>query len=661
MTTLYLDIENSGEPWDGNLLLVGYAYDDEPVRVVEPDDLIPVGAGLADPAVTKVSQSTHDPRWLTMAGYKVAGPWHDTKVMAWVLNENTPLDIEWLAKRYAGVVMDKRLKRSGGRIYFRDDDGTLYDLAEYEQWRYEGAGRRFENYCARDVNTLRDLYRELRFLLDETQWESYWLNEEAPYTSVLFRMEARGLPIDLKKVALFAEELEAEVLVSGTSLMEEAGLPDSFNLNSHQQMVAYLFSRAFTLKDRLPVTPAQRNWLRQEAGATTKYKEVEPWQPPESFTVESVGTSYVNGYWTLLGRGLKATEPTVNKVTGEKSKLPSVSSPELLFLHSSDPWVLRLCTTYRKQEKLLTTYLRVFPKVAHEGRIYARFNQTGTVTGRLSSSGPNLQNQPARGDLGLRTRGLFVGPFIIGDYDQLEMRLMAHFSEDRQLLRVFREGLDPHLRTAQAIFGEVDEHGEERGIGKTLNFAIGYGAGAKKVAQVLSLAGYPTTKPVAAGYLAELQGFYKGFYRWKEVTSAAAKRHGSVRTLGGRRRRLKGAFRDTANWKAVSYGERQAVNAIIQGSAADILRRVMVELDDVLPWVPMLAQVHDELIFEAPSGDGRRADALGFIERIAQTRHKFDLRVPLLFEPQVCETWADKGEGTGLADLFIDEEEEEEE
>jgi DNA polymerase-1 len=348
-----------------------------------------------------------------------------------------------------------------------------------------------------------------------------------------------------------------------------------------------------------------------------------------------------------------------------------VSSPDLLYHVGTDPWVRELCTGWRKTNKLLTTYLRVFPKVAREApdgttRIYASFKQTGTVTGRLSSSGPNLQNQPSRGTLGKRVRQLYQGSFVIGDYDQLEMRILAHVSGDPRLTKVFRDGEDPHVLTMRAIFGDVDPTTiapgaalSYRDAAKQLNYAMGYGAGPKKIAQTLSLFGFPTTVEQAKGYLVELTKFYRVMFRWNENTKALAKRKGSVKTLGGHRRRLKGAFRDTANWKAVGYGERQAVNAIIQGTAADILRRTMVRADEAFPELKMLAQVHDEVIWEHPGLWLFDADPkmLPELQECMENGHGFDLKVPLVFEPIVTDSWAGKS-GSSLVEVLADEEEE---
>jgi DNA polymerase I-like protein with 3'-5' exonuclease and polymerase domains len=172
---------------------------------------------------------------------------------------------------------------------------------------------------------------------------------------------------------------------------------------------------------------------------------------------------------------------------------------------------------------------------------------------------------------------------------------------------------------------------------------MGYGAGGKRVAQTLSLFGFPTTPDTADGYLAELMSFYKGYFKWKERSAAIAKRKGYVRTLGGRVRHLRTQFADLANWKMVSYGERQAVNTKIQGSAADIINTCMVAADREFPELDILIQVHDELVleyFDLPS-----ADELAHLQAVMETAHGFDLRVPLGFHPVVVDNWSQKSAG----------------
>ena len=661
---LYLDIETASLVGSmDDLLLIGCAVDDGPVHVIDvtyPEpDLFMVRRLLADPTVTKVSHTYFDERFLAEAGFQVAGDIVDTKVMAWVLNENTPLDLDWLTWRYAQVEMDKRLRRSGGHVYFEADDGVRHDLAEWQTWHDTDAWQQFQDYNRRDVAALRTLEQELLTRLDEAEWTDYWLDEEVPYTRVLFDMERRGLPIDLEATA----QLEAEVAVEHdqlkAELLDEGGLPESFNLNSQPQLVAYLFSRVCTLNDVLvydvETVQCLKSCLDGEHEDCDFAEGIDYFNCvvdflPEGFTLDKLGRDRVHGHWTVKGRGLRATPPPVNKVTGEVGKLPSTSSPELLYAHASDPWVHKLCTEYRKTEKLLTTYLRKFPAIARGGRIYGHYNQTGTVTGRLSSFDPNMQNMPARGDRGKKVRSLFVGNFVIADYDQLEMRIMASLSGDHRLVQVFQNGQDPHEMLASAIFGDVDVLEVPRGAAcsyrdaaKTLNYAMGYGAGRRKVAQTLSLLGWPTSVDVAGGYLDEMERFYHTLFEWKGQLIAEAHNKGHVSTLGGRRRRLRLAFKDTANWKLVGYGERQAVNAVVQGTAADIIRRAMVQLDTAIPWVPMLAQVHDELVFEYDPDTFIAPVDLGVIQSIGEKGHGFDLAVPLVFEPAVATSWADKG------------------
>lgn len=306
-------------------------------------------------------------------------------------------------------------------------------------------------------------------------------------------------------------------------------------------------------------------------------------------------------------------------------------------------------------------------------RLFGRFNQTGTVTGRLSSSDPNLQNQPSRGALGKKVRGLFRGNFVIGDYDQIEMRLMAHYSGDPRMVAIFRDGKDPHIETMHGIFGDVDPYAiaegasiEYRDAGKQLNYAMGYGAAKKRVAMTLSLFGFPTTPEVAAGYLAEMEEFYNGYFSWKDRVVRRAKKRGNVRTIGGRVRHLRSQFRDTANWKLVGYGERQAVNTKIQGSAADVIRRGMVAADRDFPELGMLLQVHDEVAWEyypTPLVPVPTTLLLDGLQRTMETGHGYDLRVPLGFKPVVADTWAEKS--SGGADWWqvtagVEEDEEEE-
>jgi len=650
-TTLFIDIEDV----DDGLICVGYAFDDGPVRVVQraEGDLNLVLA-LGDPNVVKVSHSTYDAKKLRFYGFDVVGPFHDTQVMAYRLNENTPLTLEYVVKRYVHHEMDKRIRTSAGEPVFRCDDGREVHLrdAPYDQ---------VERYNRADVEELRFLYRNLRTRLEESAWWDYFVSEDVPFTEVLLDVMCRGLPVDLEASERLREELEQFTESYQEELLEAAELPPTFNLNSGPQLSNYLFANVFELTDSLRLDPVEVECLKsclagEHEDCEWEGDELGPLDArvrhiteflPDGFTIDSVGRDLVHGRWTLRGRHLPQGILTPS---GDR---PSTSSPALLtnLEAAQDGWV-RMLLSYRKAQKVLTTYLRPMPKRVRDGRVYGRFNQTGTVTGRLSSSDPNLQNIPAHGDLGPRVRELFRADddhiLVVGDYSQLEPRLMGHFSQDPVLLDTYRNERDIYLVTASGVFGgEYDKHSTERSICKTLILALGYGAGPAKLAQILTINGHPTTESTARGYLNELQSLYGVFFRWREAVIARAKRDGYVRTIGGAHRRLAAQFKQTT-WKARGYGERQAVNAIIQGSAGDVVRRAMVRIahPEFRPLV-LLGQVHDELVGEAPAWL-RDADEhlLDDMRVAAELQHGFDLTVPLVFEPNWGRTWYEAKEGT---------------
>ncbi len=612
MTTLYCDIEADGD----RLLLVGWAVDDGEVHVDTPDSARELFAQyLADPAVTVVAQGDYDLRWFLLHGWDVAGPFHNTQVQAWVLDENQPLDLESLTMRYCPVkVKSKRLTQRGGRVFFDTD----WPLDEYAKWPLR-VQERFAEYNRLDVETLRALYLALLEELERTGKREYWQTEEVAYSSLLLRMETRGLPVDLAATRVLADEVRLLRDESAKVLRTEGSLPADFNLNSPVHLREYLFSRWFQVPARLPVA--------------------DPAPDPATWETTKVGRVWRHGHWLAKGRGLAPTPPPKKK--GKKdSGLPSTASPELLYKHGDDAFVRELCLGYRRFSKLLGTYLDRFPEVAVDGRIYGRFNQTGTVTGRLSSSEPNLQNIPARHDLGKRVRSLFKGNLVIGDYDALEMRLMAHFSGDRRLVQVFTDGEDPHELTARAIFGVCDGHDDpRRDIGKTVNYAVGYGAGAKTLAKTLCLAGFPTTQAEAKGYQEAVAAFYPRLYRWMNSVIWKAKETRYIETIGGHTRHIVEGVDD--DWTAKSYGERQAVNAVVQGSAADVFRRTLIKADEELGHLlAIILQVHDEGAWEYEQYP--TTETLARLQRIMEEGHGFALRVPLVFVPKVCEAWSDK-------------------
>ena len=298
---------------------------------------------------------------------------------------------------------------------------------------------------------------------------------------------------------------------------------------------------------------------------------------------------------------------------------------------------------YRKLEKMRSTYLDPLPRLVDpQGRIHTTFNQKATATGRLSSSNPNLQNIPVRGPLGKRMRSCFIaGPgrlLVSADYSQVELRVLAHVSQDPALLEAFRNGEDIHARTAALVYDLPPDqvNPDQRRNAKTINFGLIYGMGAQKLAQELKIS-TTQAKDFIARYFERLQGL-KEFY---EGVEASARKHGFVTTLGGRRRLLPDI--NSASGQAAALARRQAINTVIQGSAADIIKLAMLAVarDERLRELDarLLLQVHDELLLEVPADAAEEAGTL--VARLMQDVCPAgkELSVPLLVDWGTGHDW----------------------
>jgi DNA polymerase-1 len=295
---------------------------------------------------------------------------------------------------------------------------------------------------------------------------------------------------------------------------------------------------------------------------------------------------------------------------------------------------------WRKISKLKTTYIDALPPLvsSRTGRIHPHFHQLGAATGRLSASNPNVQNIPIRGEQGARIREAFVpaeGRLLMSaDYSQVELRIVAHYSGDASLIEAFRQGQDIHRRTAAEVAGialeEVSE--EQRARAKAVNFGIIYGSSAYGLAQQLGIAAGEAQETIDA-YFAQ----YEGVRRFLDETIEQAREQGFVRTLLGRRRALPDLA--SRNRTLRQAAERMATNTVIQGTAADLIKKAMVEVDETLRaeglGAQMLLQVHDELVFELPTAEQDRLAAL-VRERMEGVA---ELAVPLTVEIGVGKSW----------------------
>lgn len=427
-------------------------------------------------------------------------------------------------------------------------------------------------YAAEDAEIVQRLYPPLLRDLERGNLSRLFRGVEIPLIPVLARMEEHGILVDSDVLSAQGDELRTELQIVEADLMDLAGGP--FNPNSPKQVSEILFERF----------------------------------------------------------GLPIIDRTK---TG-----PSTSARVLSILAEQHPFPGKLLA-HRELKKLLTTYIDQLPKAIRPstGRIHTSFHQTATATGRLSSSDPNLQNIPTRTEIGGRIRAAFVAPegsfLVAADYSQIELRLLAHFSEDERLIEAFHAGLDLHRLTASFVFGLPEEQVPDqlRDAAKRINFGILYGISPFGLAREL---GIPQSE--AKGYIDRFFSAYPGAKEYIDRMIERATETGSVETICGRRRTLANlTSRDVARR---NFDRRNAINTPIQGSAADLIKLAMIEIDrwieDRHVGVRMILQIHDELIFEIDKEVLAEATAV-IVEKMEGI---LPLRVPLFVKVALGSDWS---------------------
>jgi DNA polymerase-1 len=342
-----------------------------------------------------------------------------------------------------------------------------------------------------------------------------------------------------------------------------------------------------------------------------------------------------------LGRILfEKLQLTPGKKTGKTRSMSTAADvlEELALTHD----LPRLVLEWRALHKLKSTYIDALPLMVHPdtGRVHTCFNQAVAATGRLSSSDPNLQNIPIRTELGRNIRRAFIAApghvLISADYSQIELRVLAHMAEEEALIEAFRSGEDIHERTGLKLFGEhsgLDTH-VLRSRSKMVNYAVLYGKTPFTLARDINV-----TQEAAQEFI---DAYFAGFPRVRafiDRTLEEARQTGMVKTMAGRRRLTPNLT--SRNFQMRAQAEREAVNMPIQGSAADILKKAMIDLHAELPRhglkTQMILTVHDELLFEAPREEADRATML-VRERM---ENAVSLSVPLTVDVGVAENWND--------------------
>ena len=324
----------------------------------------------------------------------------------------------------------------------------------------------------------------------------------------------------------------------------------------------------------------------------------------------------------------------------KKSKTGQYSTSEEVLMGLKDRHeIVGLILDYRALSKLISTYISTLPSyIAADGKIHTTYNQTVTATGRLSSSNPNLQNLPIRSERGRFIREAVIPDdgclFLSADYSQIELRLMAHFSQDEHMLAAFRNGQDIHAATAARIYGLPIEQisKDQRRNAKTANFGIIYGISAFGLAQQLDCS-RTEAKQLIDDYFAA----FPRVIQYIEAQKELARQRGYAQTLFGRKRYLPDIHSQNATVR--SFAERNAVNAPIQGTAADIIKMAMVSIHQRLKAeglkAQMIMQVHDELNFNVPKEEVERVREIV----VSEMQNAVHLSIPLIAECGVGENW----------------------
>jgi len=429
-------------------------------------------------------------------------------------------------------------------------------------------------YAGEDADITLQIEEILRNPIDEQGLTKLFYDIEMPLVPVLMEMEHTGVKIDEGALNVFAGELREELISLEQKIYELAG--ETFNINSPKQLGDILFHKLKISSE----------------GKQTKTKQL------------------------------------------------STSEEVLLQLIDKHPIVSEVLN-YRSLKKLLSTYVEALPQMINPltGKIHTSFNQALVATGRLSSNNPNLQNIPVREERGREIRKAFIPAekgnlFLSADYSQIELRLMAHLSNDSSMIEDFLHGEDIHTATAAKIFhvSQTEVTREMRSRAKTANFGIIYGISAFGLAQRMRIS-RTEAKELIDNYFIN----YKGVRDYMDNSIRQAREKGYVETMFGRRRYLPDILSRNSNVRG--NAERNAINAPIQGSAADIIKIAMIDIHKEIKSrglkSKMILQVHDELIFDTDAGE------LDLMKKIVREKMEsaVKLKVPLLVEIGFGQNW----------------------
>lgn len=517
---------------------------------------------LENPAVGKIGQHIkYDRHILAKEGIELAGNIDDTMLMSYCHNSTaTRHNMDDLAHYYLNYQTTSFETLAG-----KGAKQLTFDQIDIE---------RAAHYACEDADITLRLYEHFsRQLAQNDSLAALYQTIEAPLSAVLYRMEARGVKIDSKRLVQQSAEIEIQLKDLESRAYDLAG--SEFNLGSPKQLQEILFERL-----GLPVV------------------EKTP-------------------------KGQPSTNESTLEILAQEH-------------HAALP---KIILEHRSLAKLKSTYTDKLPELiqAHTGRIHTSYHQAVTSTGRLSSSDPNLQNIPVRSAEGRRIRQAFIAEpgyyLLAADYSQIELRIMAHLSGDEGLIQAFKEGKDIHAATAAEIFGGDPEHidREHRRNAKAINFGLIYGMSAFGLARQLGI-----SRQEAAGYIDTYFARYPKVRDYMDNARSAARQQGYAETLLGRRLYIPDI--NSKNQQRRNAAERLAINAPMQGSAADIIKLAMLAIDRELgdnPDCRLIMQVHDELVFEVRQEAAPQYSDI--IRRHMENAHA--LSVPLIVDIGIGSNW----------------------
>ena len=510
-----------------------------------------------------------------------------------IVGQNIKYD--WIVLAQAGVTLGGRMVDSMILSYLLESGERNHSLDEISQRLLDhkmipisnliGKGKNQKKmdevevalvaeYAAEDADATWRITEKLEPIVrDQDLWTLYD-NVERPLVEVLARMEKAGVVVDVPRLKQLSDEFAKRLAEIEKEIYLHAG--GEFNIASAQQLREILY-------DRLKL-------------------------------------------------------PILGKTPGGEPSTAAEILEELAPMHP----LPRMLMEHRQLSKLKNTYLDALPTViGSDSRVHASFNQTVAATGRLSSSEPNLQNIPVRSEQGRQIRQAFIAPgpdwvLLTADYSQIELRMLAHFCQDANLLEAFRTGRDIHNVVAAQIFG-VDESNvtdEQRRQAKTVNFGVIYGLSAYGLASRLSI-----TQSEASIFIEAYFANYPGIDTWMTTVLEEAKSTGRVKTILGRRRPIQGIKSTTGRQR--NLAERTAINTVIQGSAADLIKMAMIRIDQELRALKLqsrlILQIHDELVFEVPKSE--LAQVRELVRRLMNSA--LDLNVPVEVDVAAGPNWLD--------------------